>query len=96
MTTRNYRLGKSALEPVPYQSSLKVKIEHNFPSIVTYADTKTGREVGRVYKCENGKWWLATVYKNNWRPFEVFTKYGGFLFLNRLNRTHHEQIQRAR
>ena len=94
MAYGNHRGGKSFTKPVPYQSALKV--QENYPSVVTYVDTKTGKLIGRVYKCENGRWWLATVFKNNSRPFEVFTKIGGFLFLNELNRTHHEKLQGAK
>ena len=70
-------------EPMPYQSPLL--ITENFPSIVTYADSKTKCEVGRVYKSEDGRWYLSSVYLNNWSATEVFAKYKGFLFLNALH-----------
>ena len=70
-------------EPMPYQSPLL--ITENFPSIVTYADSDTKCEVGRVYKSEDGRWYLSSVYLNNWSATEVFAKYKGFLFLNALH-----------
>ena len=70
-------------DPVPYQSPLR--IAENLPSLVTYKDTETTCEVGRVYKADDGRWYLSTVYINNWNPIEVFAKYKGFLFLNRLH-----------
>ena len=75
-------------EPVPYQSPLQVT--ENLPSLVMYADINTTCEVGRVYKTDDGRWYLSTVYLNNWNPIEVFAKYKGFLFLNKLhsNREH--------
>ena len=50
-----------------------------------YTDIKTTCEVGRVYKADDGRWYLSTVYLNNWNPIEVFAKYKGFLFLNKLH-----------
>ena len=75
-------------EPVPYQSPLQVT--ENLTSLVMYADINTTCEVGRVYKTDDGRWYLSTVYLNNWNPIEVFAKYKGFLFLNKLhsNREH--------
>ena len=73
-------------KPVPYQSPLL--ITENFPSIVTYADIKTKCEVGRVYKSEDGRWYLSSVYLNNWSATEVFAKYQGFLFLQKLHANH--------
>jgi hypothetical protein len=70
-------------KPVPYQSPLLFL--ENFPSCVIYADPVTKSEVGRVYKAEDGRWYLSTVYLNNRNPIEVFAKYKGFLFLNRLH-----------
>ena len=66
-----------------YQSPLR--IAENFPSLVMYTDTETTREVGRVYKTDDGRWYLSTVYTNNWSPIEVFAKYEGFLLLNALH-----------
>jgi len=68
---------------MPYQSPLL--ITENFPSIVTYADSKTKCEVGRVYKSEDDRWYLSSVYLNNWSATEVFAKYKGFLFLSALH-----------
>jgi hypothetical protein len=70
-------------KPVPYQSPLLFL--ENLPSCVTYADSKTKCEVGRVYKAEDGRWYLSTVYLNDRNPIEVFAKYKGFLFLNKLH-----------
>jgi hypothetical protein len=75
-------------DPMPYQSPLL--ITENLPSLVMYVDPKTKCEVGRVYKSEDGRWYLSSVYLNNWSATEVFAKYQGFLFLNKLhsNREH--------
>ena len=73
-------------EPMPYQSPLL--IAENLPSLVMYADPKTKCEVGRVYKSEDGRWYLSSVYLNNWSATEVFAKYKGFLFLNKLHSNH--------
>ena len=70
-------------KPVPYQSPLLFL--ENLPSCVIYADSKTKCEVGRVYKAEDGRWYLSTVYLNDRNPIEVFAKYKGFLFLNALH-----------
>ena len=67
-----------------YRSHLYTSV--NLPSVVVYQCLNTKEECGRVYKMENGKWFLSTVYCNNWQPFEVFTKYGGFLCLNEFHR----------
>ena len=71
-------------DPVPYQSPLR--IDQCYPSVVTYSDSKTGEYLGKVYKDTEGRWYLRTRYINSDIPFEVFTKYGGFLFLNKLHR----------
>ena len=70
-------------DPMPYQSPLL--ITENLPSLVSYSDSETKCEVGRVYKSEDGRWYLSSVYLNNWSATEVFAKYKGFLFLNRLH-----------
>lgn len=70
-------------EPMPYQSPLL--ITENLPSFVRYADSNTKCEVGTVYKTEDGRWYLSTVYLNNRNPIEVFAKYKGFLFLHKLH-----------
>ena len=70
-------------EPMPYQSPLR--ISESFPSVVMYVDSRTGSDVGRVYKAEDDRWYLSSVYLNNWNPIEVFAKYKGFLFLNALH-----------
>lgn len=74
------------IQPMPYQSPLL--ITENLPSLVLYADSKTKCEVGRVYKAEDNRWYLSTVYLNNRNPIEVFAKYKGFLFLNKLHSNH--------
>ena len=73
-------------KPVPSQSPLL--ITENLPSLVMYADIKTKCEVGRVYKSEDGRWYLSSVYLNNWSATEVFAKYQGFLFLQKLHANH--------
>ena len=70
-------------EPMPDQSPLR--ISESFPSVVMYVDSRTGSDVGRVYKAEDDRWYLSSVYLNNWNPIEVFAKYKGFLFLNALH-----------
>jgi hypothetical protein len=69
-------------EPVEYQSP--ILIDENFPSVVTYKCARTLQSIGKVYKTEDGRWWLATCYLNHWQPVEVFSKIEGFLFLNNL------------
>ena len=71
-------------DPMPYQSPLR--IDQCYPSVVTYSDSKTGEHVGKVYKDTEGRWYLRTRYINSDIPFEVFTKYEGFLFLNKLHK----------
>lgn len=78
------KASKSIKDPVAYQSSLRADEVH--PSVVTYVDSKTGQDVGRVYKNHSGRWFLASRYLNHYQPVEVFTKYGGFLFLLSLHR----------
>lgn len=86
MKFQSLSLGNTVVEygePMPYQSPLR--ITENLPSLVMYADTKTSCEVGRVYKADDGRWYLSTGYLNNWNPIEVFAKYKGFLFLHKLH-----------
>lgn len=71
-------------DPVPYQSPLR--IDQCYPSVVTYSDSKTGEYVGKVYKNTEEQWYLRTPYINSDIPLEVFTKYNGFLFLNKLHK----------
>jgi hypothetical protein len=73
-------------KPMPYQSPLY--ITENLPSLVIYSDLKTSCEVGRVYKSEDDRWYLSSVYLNNWSATEVFAKYKGFLFLQKLHANH--------
>lgn len=77
--------GKTYVEygaKVEYQSP--ILIDENFPSIVTYKCARTLQSIGKVYKTEDGRWWLATCYLHHWTPVEVFSKIEGFLFLNSL------------
>lgn len=69
-------------DPVEYQSP--ILIDENYPSIVTYKCAKTLQLIGKVYKTQDGKWWLATCFLGHWQPVEVFSKIEGFLFLNNL------------
>jgi hypothetical protein len=73
---------------VEYQSPLL--IDENMPSIVTYKCAITGELVGKVYRTENGKWWLATSFLDHWMPVEVFSKIEGFFLLNNLHKQKHE------
>lgn len=70
-------------DPVPYQSPLR--IAECLPSVVIYEDSTTGKFVGKVYKDDVGKWFLETIYMNPNLPLEVFSKYQGFLLLNKLH-----------
>lgn len=72
--------------PVPYKSPLRVY--QNLPSLVVYKCSVTEAIVGKVYRTAEGKWFLATRYLGHWQPVEVFSKYGGFLFLNSLHKQH--------
>jgi hypothetical protein len=74
--------------PVEYQSP--ILIDENLPSLVTYKCALTGHHIGKVYKTEDGRWWLATPYISHWTPIEVFSKIEGFFFLNNLHKRHHE------
>jgi hypothetical protein len=77
--------GKISVEygaKVEYQSP--ILIDENFPSVVTYKCARTLQSIGKVYKTEDGRWWLATCYLNHWTPVEVFSKIEGFFFLNNL------------
>jgi hypothetical protein len=65
---------------VEYQSP--ILIDENYPSIVTYKCARTLRLIGKVYKTQDGKWWLATCYLGHWQPVEVFSKIEGFFLLN--------------
>ena len=73
---------------VEYQSP--ILIDENFPSIVTYKCAKSLQLIGKVYKTEDGRWWLATCFLSHWMPVEVFSKIEGFLFLNNLHKQVHQ------
>lgn len=73
--------------PVEYQSP--ILIDENYPSIVTYKCAKTLQLIGKVYKTEDGRWWLATCFLKHWMPIEVFSKIEGFLLLNNVHKQHH-------
>ena len=70
-------------DPRPYTSPLRIHEQH--PSVVLYKCSQTGHDVGRVYRTEDNRWYLATRYLNHWQPVEVFAKYEGFLLLNNLH-----------
>jgi hypothetical protein len=75
--------GKTFVEygaKVEYQSP--ILIDENYPSIVTYKCARTLQLIGKVYKTQDGKWWLATCYLSHWQPVEVFSKIEGFFLLN--------------
>lgn len=75
--------GKTFVEygaKVEYQSP--ILIDENYPSIVTYKCARTRQLIGKVYKTQDGKWWLATCYLSHWQPVEVFSKIEGFFLLN--------------
>ena len=72
----------------PYQSPLKC--HENNPSMVSYQCSQTGGLVGKVYQTEDEKWWAASAYLEHWMPIEVFTKYNGFLLVNRLYHENNE------
>lgn len=75
-------------DPVEYQSP--ILIDENYPSIVTYKCAKTLNLIGKVYKTEDGRWWLATCFLSHWMPVEVFSKIEGFLLLNNLHKQVHQ------
>jgi hypothetical protein len=75
-------------DPVEYQSPLL--IDENMPSIVTYKCALTREYVGKVYRTEDQRWWLATIFFAHGTPIEVFSKIEGFLLLNNLHKQHHE------
>lgn len=71
------------MNPPLYKSPLRVR--EQAPSFVEYADGLTNQKVGIVYSKE-GKWYLSTRYFGNWHPLEVFSKYQGFLVLNKFHK----------
>jgi hypothetical protein len=75
-------------DPVEYQSP--ILIDENLPSLVTYKCAITKQHIGKVYKTQDGRWWLATPYISHWTPIEVFSKIEGFFLLNNLHKRHHE------
>jgi hypothetical protein len=75
-------------DKVEYQSP--ILIDENYPSFVTYKCALTRRYIGKVYKTEDGSWWLTTVYLRYGTPIEVFSKIEGFLLLNNLHKQNHE------
>jgi len=75
-------------DKVDYQSPLL--IDENLPSIVTYKCAATGEYVGKVYRTEDQRWWLATIFFAHGTPIEVFSKIEGFLLLHNLHKQHHE------
>ena len=75
-------------DKVEYQSP--ILIDENYPSFVTYKCALTGKYIGKVYKTDDGYWWLTTIYLAYGRPVEVFSKIEGFLLLNNLHKQTHE------
>lgn len=73
-------------DKVEYQSP--ILIDENYPSVVTYKCARTYEPIGKVYKTEDQRWWLATRYLQHWTPVEVFSKIEGFLLLNNLHKQH--------
>lgn len=85
MNVQTRNTGIWSVRPVKvdgYYSPLKVR--DNYPSIVTYSDTKSGEPIGKVYR-EDSQWYLATCYRE-WVPFPVSAKYEGFLILSELHK----------
>jgi hypothetical protein len=66
-----------------YKSALKAPWQT--PTHVEFFDATSGDIVGIVYK-NNGLWYLSTKYFNAGDPLEVFTKYEGFILLNKLHK----------
>lgn len=81
-TLTNGRVIVNYGSPVEYQSP--ILIDENYPTIVTYKCAVTKHSIGKVYRTEDGRWWLATCFWNHWTPVEVFSKIEGFLLLNQL------------
>jgi hypothetical protein len=75
-------------DPVDYQSPLL--IDENLPSIVTYKCAVTGDYVGKVYRTQDSRWWLSTIFFSHGTPIEVFSKIEGFFLLNNLHKQKHE------
>lgn len=74
--------------PVDYQSPILV--DENYPSVVTYKCARTMNPIGKVYKTQDGRWWLSSCYFQHWQPVEVFSKIEGFFLLNNLHKRKHE------
>ncbi len=72
-------------DPVPYTSPLKAN--EQYPSVVHYQCSKTGSQVGVVYRTQGGSWYLSSSYLG-WNTTEVFSKIEGFLLLNNLHKQH--------
>jgi len=70
-----------------YQSPLLV--DKCYPSVVTYKCGLTREYVGKVYRSDDGRWWLTTIFYNR-IPVEVFNKIEGFFLLNTLHKQNHE------
>ena len=56
-----------------------------FPTLVKYSCATSRKEVGKVVKSKNGKWFLYANKLGN-RPIEVFSKVEGFLLLSNLHK----------
>ena len=90
MNVQDLPSGKKSVsyDKVEYQSP--ILIDENLPSVVTYKCAVTLEHIGKVYRKDDGSWWLVTRYLNHWTPVEVFSKIEGFLLLNNLHKQHHE------
>jgi hypothetical protein len=75
-------------DKVEYQSPLLV--DECYPTAVTYKCAVTRKYVGKVYRSDDGRWWLTSVFFANGVPVEVFSKIEGFFLLNNLHKQNHE------
>ena len=75
-------------DKVEYQSPLLV--DECWPSVVSYKCGVTREYVGKVYKTQDGKWWLTTIFFAHGTPIEVFSKIEGFFLLNNLHKQKHD------
>ena len=62
-----------------------LRSENKSPTRVKYFCPKTSYVLGVVYKAPGDHWYLSTCYLKHWQPFEVFSKYQGYLFLRELH-----------
>lgn len=79
----NGRVSVNYGEPVPYQSPLWIVSESK--TEITYAAEYQGTPIAKIYLKDN-EWYLATAYLRHWQPFQVFSKYEGYLLLLNLHK----------